>query len=104
MKYNYHFTIKWDTDGYVAYVPAFNATIVDDNLDDLIEGIEFSIETGIEICKEEGRPVPPEDGKIQTSGKVALRLPKSLHKKMLVESKHEGVSMNQYIVSKLAAV
>jgi antitoxin HicB len=103
MKYNYFFTVKWEIDGYCAYIPAFNATVVDDNLDDLIEGVEFSIETGIDICKEEGRPIPVEDGDIQTSGKVALRLPRSLHKKMLVQSKYEGVSMNQYIVSKLAA-
>jgi antitoxin HicB len=102
MKYNYFFTVTKEEDGYCAYVPSFKAMVVDDNLEDLVQGVEEIIETAIDTCKEEGRPIPPEDGNIQTSGKVALRLPKSLHKKMIVEAKHEGVSMNSYIVSKLS--
>jgi len=104
MKYNYFFTITKEDDGYAAFVPAFKSMIVDDNLKDLMEGIEFSIETCIEHYIKKGKAVPLEDGDLQPSGKVALRLPKTLHKKMIVEAKYEGVSMNQYIVSKLASV
>ena len=103
MKYNYYYTVEFDIDAYTAYVPAFKATVMDDNLPGLEKAIEFSIESAIQICEEEGRPVPPEDGDIYASGKIALRVPKSLHRKLISQSRMEGVSMNQLIVSKLAA-
>jgi hypothetical protein len=35
MTNNYYFSIKKKEDGYSAFIPAFNITIVDDNLEDL---------------------------------------------------------------------
>jgi predicted HicB family RNase H-like nuclease len=37
-----------------------------------------------------------------TNGKIAVRVPRSIHAALLAESKAEGVSLNQLIVSKLA--
>lgn len=36
------------------------------------------------------------------SGKLVIRLPKSLHKRLKEEAAAEGVSLNQYLVYKLA--
>jgi len=36
------------------------------------------------------------------SGKISLRMPKSLHKDLVQEAKEEGVSLNQFILYKLA--
>jgi len=36
------------------------------------------------------------------SGKISLRIPKSLHKKLAEEAKEEGVSLNQYALYKLS--
>ena len=36
------------------------------------------------------------------SGKMVIRLPKSLHKRLKEEAKVEGVSLNQYMIYKLA--
>jgi predicted HicB family RNase H-like nuclease len=36
------------------------------------------------------------------SGKFVVRLPKSLHAALEAEAKHEGVSLNQLVVTKLA--
>ena len=36
------------------------------------------------------------------SGKVVLRMPRSLHKKLKERAKAEGVSLNQYMIYKLA--
>ncbi|HUG91201.1 MAG TPA: toxin-antitoxin system HicB family antitoxin [Planctomycetaceae bacterium] len=38
----------------------------------------------------------------EKSGRVLLRIPKSLHKSLEVEAKREGVSLNQLAVSKLS--
>ncbi|PCI24500.1 hypothetical protein COB57_04860 [Candidatus Peregrinibacteria bacterium] len=102
MKYNYIFTVNCDTDGYIAYVPAFDITVVDDNIGDLITAIETAIETCIRVYKEEGVSIPDEDKEFVLSGKIALRVPRSLHKKIIMRARCEGVSMNQYIVSRLS--
>ena len=39
---------------------------------------------------------------VNYSGKMSLRMPKSLHKKVAKEAKKEGVSLNSYIVTCLA--
>lgn len=36
------------------------------------------------------------------SGKVVLRMPKSLHKKLKEDAANEGVSLNQWLIYKLA--
>jgi len=36
------------------------------------------------------------------SGKIAVRLPKSLHKSLAQEAEEEGISLNQFILYKLA--
>ncbi len=36
------------------------------------------------------------------SGKISLRIPRSLHMKLAEEAKQEGISLNQYALYKLA--
>ena len=36
------------------------------------------------------------------NGKISLRIPRSLHMKLVENAKHEGVSLNQYALYKLA--
>ena len=40
--------------------------------------------------------------KHECSGKIAVRVPKSLHFELLQQAKENGVSLNQFIVYKLA--
>jgi len=39
---------------------------------------------------------------MEYNGKILVRVPKSLHKNLMAQAKHEGVSLNQLIVFKLA--
>jgi antitoxin HicB len=39
---------------------------------------------------------------MEYNGKILVRLPKSLHKELIKKAKEEGVSLNQYIIYKLA--
>jgi len=41
---------------------------------------------------------------IEYSGKISLRVPKSLHKELVERAKCEGVSLNQYALFKLSKV
>lgn len=41
-------------------------------------------------------------GTLEKSGKIALRIPKSLHQELANAAKEEGVSLNQYCLYKLS--
>ena len=65
------------------------------NLKEAMEGwIETKLEAGFEI------PMPV--GYEEFSGKFMIRIPKSLHYRLTVEAKQEGVSLNQYALYKLS--
>ena len=65
------------------------------NLRDAMQGwIETKLEAGFEIPM----PIGYED----FSGKFIVRIPKSLHYKLTIEAKQEGVSLNQYALYKLS--
>ena len=59
----------------------------------------------IELAKEEDDYVDLEDFKKELeaySGKIVLRIPRSLHKALKDTAAAEGVSLNQYMLYKLA--
>ena len=65
------------------------------NIKDAMKGwIMTKLEAGLEI------PLPI--GYENFSGKFVIRVPKSLHYKLSVEAKQEGVSLNQYALYKLS--
>lgn len=65
------------------------------NLKEAMEGwIEAKLEGGFEV------PLPVKYNNF--SGKFIIRMPKSLHYKLSVEAKREGVSLNQYALYKLS--
>lgn len=48
-------------------------------------------------------PTPPsKELTREASGKLVVRMPKSIHQALIVEAKDEGVSLNQLILSKLS--
>lgn len=49
-------------------------------------------------------PQPPQEENEEYSGRVTLRLTKSLHKKAALVARNEGVSLNQFLVATIAEV
>lgn len=47
-------------------------------------------------------PIPEPDD--DYSGKFVVRIPKSLHKLLVNQSKREGISLNQYVANSLALI
>ncbi|SDD29215.1 Predicted nuclease of the RNAse H fold, HicB family [Paenibacillus sp. UNCCL117] len=54
----------------------------------------------IEIKLEHGDPIPEPHENF--SGKILVRLPKSLHQQLIFKADEEGISLNQYILFKLS--
>lgn len=67
-----------------------------------MKNIEESAETWIELMLEQGSEIPEPFANQDYSGKIALRLPKSLHKKAIQCAERDGVSLNQFLLSAIA--
>jgi predicted RNase H-like HicB family nuclease len=49
-----------------------------------------------------GEAIPEPLGLRQYSGRLVLRLPKALHREAVIRAAEEGVSLNQYLLARLA--
>jgi antitoxin HicB len=56
----------------------------------------------LEVLREDGRALPPEDASADYSGQLRLRLPKSLHERVSQLATAEGVSLNTLLLSLIA--
>jgi len=63
--------------------------------------LDHSIQAWIEAARRAGNPVPQPSRPAEEnhfSGKVLLRMPKSLHRQLALTAEKEGVSLNQFLV------
>lgn len=61
-----------------------------------------AMEGWLEVKLEYGDPIPEPIGDENYSGKYVVRIPKSLHRRLAIEAKEEGISLNQYTMYKLS--
>jgi antitoxin HicB len=57
----------------------------------------------LRTARAEGREVPPPGAAAAHSGKLLVRMPRSLHGELVRASEREGTSLNAYIVAALSA-
>ncbi len=60
-----------------------------------------AVEEAVATLRKEGRPLPPETANKKFSGRIALRIPASLHKKLAIKAKQNGESINKLIQDQL---
>lgn len=73
-----------------------------DTIDELYNNLYEAMEGWIETKLENGFEVPVPVGAEGYSGRFNVRIPKSLHQRLVIEAEKEGVSLNQYILYKLS--
>lgn len=71
-----------------------------ESVEELMEELEEVKRNYIEIKLEHGDPIPEPNE--MPSGRVLLRMPKTLHWRLAGEAEQEGVSLNQYMIYKLS--
>jgi antitoxin HicB len=83
--------------GYVASIPDLPGCLSQgDTEEEALKMIEKAKALWIKATLESGRAIPlPRDG---FSGKLNIRIPKTLHQKLTYEAEREGVSLNQEII------
>ena len=66
-------------------------------------GIQSAMANWIAVALEEGREIPEPRSATSHSGRLLLRMPRTLHADLTRASEREGVSLNQFITDVLAA-
>lgn len=73
-----------------------------ETLEELNENLNEAMLGYLEVKIENNLPIPIPEHAEEYSGKFVVRIPKTLHKRLAMEAKNEGVSLNQYAAYKLA--
>jgi len=99
----YTVEVKHDEDGWFAKVVDLPGCMTwADTFEELGPMIEDAKRGWIEDALEHGDPVPEPRDTEDYSGKVNLRMPKSLHRDLARRAEAEGVSLNHVMVTTLA--
>ena len=107
----YYLNLKYPITFYSEKEGGYTAIIRDlpgcmtqgETLSEAMENIEEARELWIETVYETGKKdVPLPSTENEYSGRLLLRIPKSLHRHLSEGAEKEGVSLNQYILSLLS--
>jgi predicted RNase H-like HicB family nuclease len=89
---------------YSAEILEFSGCFADGNTaDEAMKNLSEAAKSWIEACLEQGLEIPEPFMNQDFGGKVALRLPRSLHRQAVRFAERDGISLNQFLVSAIAA-
>jgi predicted RNase H-like HicB family nuclease len=93
-----------ESGGYSAEMLEFPGCFAEgDTADEAMKALERAAESWIQAALDQGQEIPRPFVNQGYSGKVALRLPKSVHRKCIQFAERDGTSLNQFLVSAVAA-
>ena len=100
LKLQYPITLYPDIEGgYVAQIKDLPGCLTQgETIEETMTNINEARELWIETAYEAGDNIPLPSTDDSYSGKLMLRMPKSLHRRLSETAEREGVSLNQYIV------
>lgn len=86
-----------DEGGFVICYPELRGCLsTGDTIEAALANGEDAKRAWFEAALEDGYPIPSPASDEDYSGQFKLRIPKSLHRQLAMQSKKEGISMNQY--------
>jgi len=100
----YPFDVEADPDGgYVIVFPDLPGCMTQvEHVDEVGPMADEIRRLWIETEVERGNEIPPPSYPEEFSGKFVVRIPRSLHRTLAESAKREGVSLNQYVATRLA--
>ena len=101
---NYHKTVTQDDEGdYIVEVQELPGCVADGRSpDEAFENLREAMTSWLASRMEAGLEIAEPRVDEGYSGKILLRMAKSLHRRLAAQSAVEGVSLNQYLVTLLA--
>jgi antitoxin HicB len=103
--FRYRILVEWSEEDqvYIARVPVLPGCIAHgETADKATHEAERAAELMLDVLREDGKALPPEDAVADFSGQLRLRLPKSLHEEVSRLATAEGVSINAFLLSLVA--
>lgn len=92
-----------DSGDWVAEAPDLPGCIgVGDDPEQAVRVCRKFVQGWLEEALQQGRPLPEPSVPVAASGRLLLRMPKSLHARLQARAEIEGTSLNQLIVTLLA--
>jgi len=102
----YSFRVFWseEDDAFIASCPEFpGISGIGDTAEEAVAEAKQALELAIETYRDEGWPLPDPTILESHSGQFRVRVPRSLHAMLAEGAEVEGVSLNSYVISLLAA-
>ncbi len=101
-KYTYRIEWSEEDNTHIARCLEFPSLAAHGNtIEEALRAIELVVNETIKWMKEENESIPKPFGKKKYKGNLTLRVPSEVHRALAIKSAEEGVSINQYILSKL---
>jgi predicted RNase H-like HicB family nuclease len=90
--------------GYTATIQEFQGCVAEgDTADEALANLEAAAEAWLQVSLSNGREIPEPVDFDGYSGKIALRIPRSLHRQVAELSAMEGCSINQVLNTAIAS-
>ena len=105
MQRPYQKVISGDADeGYLIEVPDLPGCMTaGETIAEAVALLDEAMLLWIAAALEEGQAIPePSAGRQEYSGRMLVRMPRTLHRRLIERAEHEGVSANQLAVALLA--
>jgi antitoxin HicB len=104
---NYPIYLRWsnEDDAWIAEVPDLPGCMADGKSEEeAVAAAREAITLWLEVAREDKREIPQPSNEPEASGKFLVRLPRSLHRHLQLMAKKEAASLNQLVLSMLAAM
>lgn len=104
-KLPYLINILWSEEDacYIAEVPELEGCMTSGKTsEEALKNAHDAIASWIQAAKKLRHPIPPPVAKRRVSGKFNIRIPKQLHKSLILKAAQEGVSLNHLVTTVLS--
>ena len=90
--------------GFCAEILEFPGCFADGGTSsEALANLEEAAESWIQASLEQGHEIPPPSTNIGFGGKIALRIPRSMHRQAVRIAERDGTSLNQFLLGAIAA-
>lgn len=101
---NYAYRVNWSEEdqAYVGTCLEFPLlSSFGETMEEALGAIRETVSDSLEILHEDDEPIPEPLSARKYSGHLSLRIPPETHRRLAYEAQEQGVSLNQYITTRL---
>lgn len=103
MKYAIVVAYSDEDEGYVATVPELPGCSAFGNAEEeAIKEVKVAASLWLSVARKAGRPIPEPIVEKKFKGRFPLRIPEDVRRRLELEAKRKGVSLNQLILQRIA--